>query len=89
MLLHYPKEILSELGGDDFFYPSLYSSDGIDWSATVRLGKILARNARRRTAESEITVDGKYNQNSEAFKVTREIFDAFYSEVEKTGRLPS
>ena len=76
LLLH-PKEVLSEMGIHDFYYQRRYTSSIFDWSPTVRLAKITVHEVKNISPEEEIINRSRYryNEQSEAFKVTKKVFD--------------
>lgn len=87
LLLH-PKDVLSQIGINDFYYKNRYKSNMLDWSPTVRLTKILIQTNIRKLLNENIIVNGQYNENSEAFRVTKKIFDEFYNECVKNKSIP-
>ena len=87
MMLLKPKEILQEIGINDFYYSKQYASSFFDFSPTVRLGKITASRISDRFGE-RILVDGNYNEKSEAFRITKKIFDKFHASVVNNNSIP-
>jgi len=88
MLLLYPQKVLSYLGINDYYYQKCYKSDMFDWSPTNRLIKILAKKVSKKLSKETIVISGRYNENSEAFIVTKKIFDEFYNKVITDKSLP-
>ena len=80
-LLLNPQDVLSEIGFHDYYYHRRYKSGTFDWSPTVRLAKIKIQDAINHSSENEdiLNAQFRYNEKSEAFKVTKKIFDEFYS----------
>jgi hypothetical protein len=89
LLLH-PQDVLSEIGIHDFYYQKRYKSSKFDWSPTVRLAKIQIQEVLNHSPDEEIVNTGqyRYNEKSEAFKVTKKIFDAFYQASLKNKSTP-
>ena len=79
LLLH-PKDVFSEMGIHDFYYRRRYTSSKFDWSPTVRLAKLTVHEVKNISPEEEIINRSRYryNEQSEAFKVTKKIFDEFF-----------
>jgi hypothetical protein len=88
-LLLQPGETLPRIGANDYFYKRRYSSNPLDWSPTVRLLKILfQRGYVKLPGDEEIITNGRYNERSEAFRVTTRIFDEFYKAVMDNQSIP-
>ncbi|MFC1665472.1 hypothetical protein ACFL17_07575 [Pseudomonadota bacterium] len=87
LLLH-PQERLTHLGSNDYFFKRRYTSNMFDWSPTVKLVKISTYKFSKRSPEQDITLNGHYNPSSEAFVVTKRIFDDFYSSAIKNQSTP-
>ncbi len=89
-LLTQSPSVLSQLGANDFFYQNRrYVSNIADCSPTVRLGKIAIQEAMNKiSANKNIVVNLRYNEDSEAFIVTKQIFDEFYQAVLKNNSKP-
>lgn len=81
-LLARPAETLARLGQHDFFYRTRPRAGPLDRSAAVRLAKLAGEQLGpgRRT--------GFYAAGSEAFRVTTELFTAFYEMVLRDGAQP-
>lgn len=86
-LLDRPEEILNQLGQHDYYYQRRHGSGMLEWSPTARAFKSLVA-ALDETSRYDIIVDGMYNENSEAFKVTKLSLKAFYDEVIEEGAIP-
>ena len=86
-MLRQPKEILRKIGSNDFYYSQRYTSSFFDFSPTVRLSKIAAHRISNRFSE-RIIVDGQYNETSQAFRITKKIFDKFYADVVNNNAIP-
>jgi hypothetical protein len=80
-LLQHPQEVLQSLGVHDYSFKNGYIAGPFDWSPTVKLTKIIISKARKNLSNNVIIKNGYYNANSEAFKVTKKIFDQFYGEI--------
>ena len=78
LLLH-PREVLPKIGVNDYYYKRHYTSSTFDWSPTVRLTTLLIQNFKKKSTIEDIMINGRYNEKSEAFKVTKKIFDEFYN----------
>ena len=83
-----PERVLAEVGKNDFHFRSLYSTSQLDFSPTVRLVKLVVARARQATQTPILTSDGRYNTDSEAYKLTLEIFDDFHRDVIRDGATP-
>lgn len=77
-----PAETLAQLGRHDFFYATRPRGSALDRIAAVRLMKLAVEEmgAGRRS--------GFYAADSEAFRVTTQIFAAFYEMVLRDGSEP-
>lgn len=82
------EEVLSELGRNDYHYVGQYRAGPLDFSPSIRLGKMVAAQIRMARQIPIFTADGRYEQRSEAYEVTVRIFDAFYRKVLEDGALP-
>lgn len=87
LLLH-PKEILSRLGLNDYYYKRGYESNLLYWLPMIRLGHTLIQKFSDKLTNETIVINGQYNKNSEAFQVTTKIFDQFYHAVIKNKSIP-
>jgi hypothetical protein len=87
IMLRQPREILHKIGNNDFYYSQQYASSSFDFSPTVRLSKIVANRVGNCFRE-RIIVDGYYNETSEAFRVTKKIFDKFCASVVNNNSIP-
>ena len=89
MLLLYPRDVLSQMGANDYFYKRRYTSNAFDWSPTIKLVTILIQSSRKSLpGDEDIILNGYYNENSEAFRVTTKIFDEFYSTAINNQSVP-
>lgn len=88
MLLLHPHEVLSRMGINDYYYKKRYRSNSFDWSWTVRLVNVAMQNVIKKSHKKGVIVNGRYNENSEAFLVTKKIFDEFYNETIKNNSMP-
>ena len=88
LLLH-PKDVFSEIGINDYYYKKRYTSNIFDWSPTFRLVKItIQQEVDKKSSNKDIFINGRYNENAEAFRVTKKIFDEFYNETIKNKSIP-
>jgi len=85
--LSHPKPTLSALGLHDYHYLLRYNSSPFDFSSTVRLLTITVNTIRNRFRE-DIIINGYYNETSEAFIITKKLFDNFYENVIDNGSIP-
>jgi len=82
-----PRTVLAELGRTDHFYADQYSSSFLDVSPTVRLAKIML-SAANGYFRDDIVVDGVYNEDSEAFAVTKRLFDEWVERCTEKDEIP-
>ena len=87
LLLH-PRETLSKLGNNDYFYKKGYTSKKLDWLPTVKLATMLMHYCREKLSADRIMIHDGYNEKSEAFEVTKKIFDEFYKSSTTNNSLP-
>lgn len=88
MLLLQPQRMLSEMGTNDYFYKQKYTSSPFDWSPTLRIATLVKHKFFPKPPEDEIMKNEQYNHYSQAFKVTRRIFDQFYITAINNGSTP-
>lgn len=82
------REVLAKLGENDYHYQTNYNNGPYDRLPSVRLAKIFWATLNKRLFRPIFTLDGMYNERSEAYEVTVKIFDAFYRKVLENGALP-
>jgi len=89
LLLH-SQDVLSEIGIHDFYYQRRYKSSKFDWSPTVRLAKIKIQEFNENSTQEEILISDRYrySEKSEAFRVTKKIFDEFHHASIKNKSTP-
>ena len=89
LLLH-PKDVFPEIGIHDFYYQRRYTSGNCDWSPIVRLAKIMFQEVIGNSPHAEFSISHRfgYNEKSEAFQVTKKIFDEFYHASLKNKSIP-
>jgi hypothetical protein len=83
-----PKRVLAAIGENDFHVRGLYASGPLDFSPTVRLMKLVLARARQASDIPILTPDGRYDTRSEAYDLTRKIFDSFHAGVVRDGAVP-
>ena len=79
LLLH-PQNVIEEIGAYDFYYQRRYTSSPFDWSPSVRFAKIQLQEFYYGSPIEEILQSDQFhfNEESEAFHVTKKIFDEFH-----------
>ncbi len=82
------RTVLSELGRNDFHYAGHYGAGPFDFSPTVRLVKMVRARIELKRQRPIFKMDGRYDQQSEAYAITVGILDAFYRKVLEAGALP-
>jgi len=82
-----PRKTLSAIGADDYFYQAGLKSSIFDVSATFRLVKLTMFHLKPLPGDSVVSVNG-YDEESEAFRVTRKIFDDFHKMAVEDGAVP-
>lgn len=80
--------VLSALGRNDYHYAGLNRAGLLDFSPSIRLGKMAFAQIRAARQIPIFTTDGRYEPRSEAYEVTLRIFDEFYKKVIEDGALP-
>lgn len=82
-LLLQPREVLSALGSNDYYYKHRYTSHPLDWSPTIRTAVMVRHEARKRLFDDVDvqSVDELYKADSEAARVTQLLFSSFYNDV--------
>jgi hypothetical protein len=88
LLLKNEKTTLRELGKYDFNYQTVYHESPFSFSGLFRLYQILRQQFFDRFDSRSIYLNGKYNEKSEAFKVTAKLFDLFYEKALQNGAQP-
>jgi len=81
-------EVLPELGKNDYHYQMNCNPGWLDFSPSVRLGKLFWAHLRKNLLHPIFKLDGMYEVNSEAYEVTLRIFDAFYRKILENGAVP-
>ena len=87
-LLDYPSKVLAQIGANDYYYKRRYASNALDWSPTVRLVTLFMQRFNKQRPDERIITKGRYNEKSEALKVTEKIFDNFYDAAIKNQSIP-
>jgi hypothetical protein len=83
-----PEAVLTELGKNDYHFVGQYRAGPLDFSPTIRLGKIVTSQVKKRMQVRILDGEGRYNPASEAYQLTLRIFDEFYEKVKENGALP-
>jgi hypothetical protein len=74
---------------DHWYKPAIYANPLYDLSATVRLVVAVGSRVHERYFDpNRLLKDGKFNTDSEAFKLQVAIFRQFSDEVRKNGAIP-
>ncbi len=81
-------EVLAELGKNDYHYQVQYNAGRLDFSPSVRLGKMFWAELNKKALHPIFKLNGMYDVNSEAYEVTVRIFDSFYRKVLEGGEVP-
>jgi len=90
-LLNNPQTVLPELGKYDYYFQKhaqntfLSALKAYDFLPSIRLIRTISYNYMN---DNEIIIDGRYNEDSEAFAVTTKIFDEFIKLVLKNQAVP-
>lgn len=80
---------LQVLGEHDYFYNKKYNSTKLlDNFSIVKLYKIFVHQIKLRLYPDVIIKNGWYNAESEAYRVTIQLFDEFYNDVKNSGQRP-
>lgn len=87
-LREHEAEVLGEIGRNDYHFVGRSSAGAFDLLPSVRLLKLAWAELRRANQIPIFTRDGRYDERSEAYQVTRRIFDTFYRKVLERGALP-
>jgi hypothetical protein len=80
--------VLAELGVNDYHYQMGYKTGPFDILPSVRFVKVFVHALNTRLIHPIFTLDGMYDESSEAYLVTEKIFDAFYRKALEDGELP-
>jgi hypothetical protein len=80
-LLQNPQETLSKLGAKDFYYRKNIMPDFLDWSPSAKLINLFMQRVSYQLSKKKIVANNLYSETSEAFIVTKLIFDKFYNAV--------
>jgi hypothetical protein len=84
-LITVPKVLLPRLGEHDYYFNLEYMKSDLDFLRIVRLIKMTYSALKKKPIYNQ---KGEYNPDSEAFKVTVAVFEAFYNEALKRDALP-
>jgi len=86
-LLRDPRKLLSRLGVNDYYYQHSYRSGRLDWAPSVRIAKILWKEFSN-SLYMEKDDGNRYDEKSEAFRLTCNLFDKFHEQVIKENSIP-
>jgi hypothetical protein len=87
-LLNNPAALLSQFGENDFHFNARAKASFFDFSPSVRIIKLIYQTLYERYCDKSIYKKGYLNPKSEAFVITRKLFDEFYAEVQRNNSLP-
>jgi hypothetical protein len=87
-LLRHDREVLAQLGENDYHYQTNYNAGVLDVFRAVRFAKVAWSLVNKGLVNPIFDLDGTYNPNSEAYRVTVKIFETFYRAVLANGALP-
>jgi hypothetical protein len=87
-LLLNEREELERLGKNDYHYQTNYNKGPVDFLATIRLAKIFRSVVHKQIVHPIFNRNGMYNVESEAYRISLAIFDAFYRRVLEDDALP-
>jgi hypothetical protein len=86
LLLRKPKSVLRELGRHDWHYQLKPIESPLDVLPSVRFMRVLYQTRKR--PGLRVTSDRAYDEDSDVFRLTLKIFDAFHENVMKHGAIP-
>jgi hypothetical protein len=87
-LLLADREVLAELGANDYHYHTNYNRGRLDVLPTVRFAKRCWRSLNRKVLHPIFKLDGTYDVDSEAYRLTVAILDTFHGKVLDDGAWP-
>ena len=87
-LLNFPGDLKPELSTNDYYFQTRYTSGFFDFLPSVRLAKIISSQIWRYKKGAIYHKNGLYNEDSEAYRVTVKIFDAFHESIEQHHSIP-
>lgn len=87
-LLTDDRQVMKQMGRNDYYYQVSYSKGPLDFSPAMRLAKVTWRQIAVRVSQPVFLRNGSYNVRSEAYRVTTRIFDDFSRQVLANGALP-
>jgi len=85
-LLAHPETRLPQLGTNDYFFQTRREHGFFDLIPSVRVYKACTSEAA--SSEEDVISAGVYDRDSEAYRVTVKIFDAFHESVIRNGSEP-
>lgn len=87
-LLDNPAPLLSQFGENDFHFNVRTKASVFDFSPSVRIVKLIYQTIYERNPDKRMYKDGFLNSQTEAFAITKKLFDEFYAEVQRNKSLP-
>ena len=85
-LLENPAPVLARFGEYDDYFRQTPHASRFDYSRIVRLAKVIRHEVV--DAKTAAIRDGVYNENSEAYQVTRLLLERFVADVRAAGATP-
>ena len=79
---------MKELGANDYYFGHRPKSSVVDFSAAVRLVKLVIWGLRHNHSISSYIHDGHYDEQTEAFQITTRLLDKYHDDVLKRGSIP-
>ena len=86
-LLDKPKETISKITKNDYYYKQRYKSCAIDFSPTVRLVKILSDKINQ-DYDHALIDNGEYSRIPEAIDIMIKLVDKLHESVIENGSIP-
>lgn len=86
-LLNQPKEMLSMIGINDYYYEHRYESHMIDFSPTIKLVRTIAGRLREEY-DYALLFEGEYTKNPEALDIMMKLIDTFHERVVENESIP-
>ena len=87
-LLADPQDVAPRLGERDYYYESRYHERPLDLLRSVRVLRLAHHKLREHLAGRATLIGNRYNERSEAFRVTVALLEAFVTRVQDDGAFP-